>query len=162
MQMTESAKASNTRIYSPQPLQSRLALTPIEQQRLWDACPMQDVCERLVLALLLEMGLRPPELFALTDQALQPGALSALGKGGRVSTMSIGEATQQALDRYLAAYPPIQRGDGLLVQVDEAGLADIVLALGRRVGLGRPLSVHVLRYAAILRIRAALGKGDDK
>jgi integrase len=162
MQMTESDKASNRRIYSPQPLRSRLALTLTEQQRLWDACPVQDVRERLVLALLLEMGLRPREVFSLTYQALQPGALSALGKDGRVRTMSIGEATQQALDRYLAAYPPSQQGDGLLVQVDEAGLAEMVRALGRRVGLGRPLSVHDLRYAAILRRRAAHGKGDDK
>jgi|GEM_PF-3777531 len=160
--MTDSDNASNRRIYSPQPLRSRLALTLTEQQRLWDACPVQDVRERLVLALLLEMGLRPCEVFALTYQALQPGALSALGKDGRVRTMSIGEATRQALDRYLAAYPPSQQGDGLLVQVDEAGLAEMVRALGRRVGLGRPLSVHDLRYAAILRIRAAHGKGDDK
>jgi integrase len=162
MQMTDSDNASNRRIYSPQPLRSRLALTLTEQQRLWDACPVQDVRERLVLALLLEIGLRPREVFALTYQALQPGALSALGKDGRVRTMSIGEATQQALDRYLAAYPPSQQGDGPLVQVDEAGLAEMVQALGRRVGLGRPLRVHDLRYAAILRTRAAHRKGDDK
>lgn len=160
--MTESDKASNRRIYSLQPLRSRLALTLTEQQRLWHACRVQDVRERLVLALLLEMGFRPREVFALTYQALQPGALSALGKDGRVRTMSIGEATQQALDRYLAAYPPSQQGDGPLVQVDEAGLAEMVRALGRRVGLGRPLSVHDLRYAAILRTRAAHRKGDDK
>lgn len=160
--MTESDKAPNRRTYSPQPLRSRLALTLTEQQRLWDACPVQDVRERLVLALLLEMGLRPREVLALTYQALQPGALSARGKDGRVRTTPVGEATQRALDRYLAAYPPSQQGDGLLVQVDEAGLAKIVRTLGRRAGLGRPLRVHDLRCAAILRIRAAHAKGDDK
>ncbi len=76
---------------------------------------MQDVRERLVLALLLEMGLRPREVFALTFQALQPGALSVLGKDGRVRTMSIGKETQQALDRYLAALLVArQQGDAAL------------------------------------------------
>jgi len=160
--MTESDKAPNRRTYSPQPMRSRLALTLTEQQRLCDACPVRDVRERLVLALLLEMGLRPREVLALTYPALQSGALSALGKDGRMRTMSIGKATQQALDRYLAAYPPSQQGDGLLLQVDEAGLAEMVRALGRRAGLERPLRVHDLRYAAILRIHAEHTKGDDK
>jgi integrase len=87
MQMTESDKAPNGRIYSLQMLRSRPALTLTEQQRLWDARPVQDVRERLVLALLVEMGLRSSEVCALTYQALQPGALSVLGKDGRVRTM---------------------------------------------------------------------------
>jgi site-specific recombinase XerD len=160
--MTENDKAHEERpIRTRAPLQVRPPLTPTEQH-LWDTCPVQDVQERLVLALLLEMGLRPREVCALTTQALQQGALSVLGKDGCVRKMLIGDATQQALDRYLAAYPPSKDDDGTLVRLDEASLAEMVQELGTRAGLSRPLSVHHPRYAAILRARAAHGKGDNK
>ena len=148
------------------PLHVRPPLTPTDQQQLWDACLAWYPHERLVLTLLLEMGLRPREVCALTYHDLQPGALTVLGKDGRVRTIPIGDETQLALDRYLAATLPSLRrrqdADAALVALDEADLAEMVRALGRRAGLNRPLSVHDLRHAAILRARAAYRKGDDK
>ena len=55
-----------------------------------------------MLALLLEMGLRPREVCALTWQDVQPGALTVMGKDGQMRTVSIGNKTKLALERYFA------------------------------------------------------------
>jgi site-specific recombinase XerD len=96
--MTDGNRGSSSR-------PSRLSppLTPSEQERLWCACSLWYVRERLVLALLLEMGLRPREACSLSFHDIQPGELSVLGKDWHMRTVSLGNETKLALDRYLAS-----------------------------------------------------------
>jgi integrase len=144
-------------------VQMRPPLTPAEQQLVWKASTtLLAASERLALALMLEMGLRPREVCVLTYQAIAPDALSVRGKEGKIRMVPLGEETRQALGRYLMAYPPSRESDEVLLRLDVASLPEMVRALGRDVGLGRPLSVHDLRRAAIRRARATHGKGDDE
>ena len=157
------------RIHAVRARRVRPALFLAEQQRLYDACLPMWPTERLVLALLLEMGLRLREVCSLTFDYLQPGALSVCGKDGCVRTALLGAETQRALDRYLAgAWPRFRRREderAALVNLDAAQLIDVVRSLGQRAGLEHTLSVHDLRRAAILRARAAYRAekaSDDK
>jgi site-specific recombinase XerD len=147
------------RLHAVRARRVRPALTLGEQQRLWDACIVWWPTERLVLALLLEMGLRLREVCSLTFDDLQPGALSVGGKDGHVRMMPLGVETQQALDRYLSGAWPrfrLHRDEqAALVNLDAAQLVDLVQSLGQRADLEHPLSVHDLRRAAILHARAA-------
>src|SRR5260370_7740208 len=86
------------RNYAPRPLRRRPVVTPAEQQRLWDARLVWYPRELLVLALLLEAGLRPRGLCALTFHDLQPPALSLPGKHGRARPKPIGNQTTLPLD----------------------------------------------------------------
>jgi site-specific recombinase XerD len=110
------------------------------------------------------MGLRPREACSLTFHDIHPGELSVLGKGGMMRTVSLGNETKLALDRYLASsFTRDRRHYGehvALLGLDQAGLAEHVQALGKRAGLDRPLSVHRLRRTAILRAWAAHRKDD--
>lgn len=158
----EKRREHRRRLHAVRARHVRPALALAEQQRLYDACLPVWPTERLVLALLLEMGLRLREVCSLTFDDLQPGqpdALSVCGKDGRMRTALLGAATQQALDRYLAgAWLRFRRREdeqAVLVNLDAAQLIDLVRSLGQRAGLEHPLSVHDLRRAAILRARAA-------
>ncbi len=140
----------------------RPPLTPEEQQLVWEASTSLTASELLALVLMLEMGLRPREVCALTYQAIEPDALSVCGKDGQIRMAPLGEETRQALDRSLAAQQIRRQGAEALLRIDVASLAEMVRVLGRNAGLGRPLSTHDLRRAAIRRARAAHGKGDDE
>jgi site-specific recombinase XerD len=159
--MTDGNRGSSSR-------PSRLSppLTPSEQERLWCACSLWYVRERLVLALLLEMGLRPREACSLSFHDIQPGELSVLGKDWHMRTVSLGNETKLALDRYLAsAFSRDRRRQdehAALLGLDEAGLADQVRALGQRAGLDHPLSVHRLRRTAIHRAWTVHRKEDGE
>jgi integrase len=61
---------------------NRPTLTPAEQQLIWGASIPLPASERLALTLMLEMGLRPREVCALTCRAITPDALSVCGKDG--------------------------------------------------------------------------------
>ena len=151
----------NRRSYPPHPTHLGLPLTSAEQEQLWNACPFWHFRERLVLALLLEMGLRPREVCALTWQDIQPGALSVLGKGGQKRIVLLGNETKLAMDGFVACYFSRDRDEHeSLLALDELRLIEHIRVLGKRAGLDRPLSVHDLRRAAILRARAALRKGS--
>lgn|GEM_PF-6087300 len=71
-----------------------------------------------------------------------------------------------ALDRYLAsAFSNDRRRQddhAALLGLDEADLAEHVRALGKRAGLDRPLSIHLLRRTAILRAWAVHRKEDGE
>ncbi len=141
---------------------NRPTLTPAEQQLVWKASTLLTASERLALALMLERGLRPREICALTYRAIASEVLSVRGKDGQIRRVPLGDATRQALDSYLRAYPPRREGDEALLRLDVSSLAEMVRVVGRDAGLGRLLSMHDLRQAAIDRARAAHGKEEDE
>ena len=75
--------------------------------------------------------------------------------------MTVGAQTKLALDHYIASTFDTRQGHRTsLVGLDEAGIAEFVRALGMRSGFDRPLRVHQLRQAAILRAWAHREEGD--
>src|SRR5258708_36694657 len=74
----------------------RPPLTPEEQQLEWEASTSLTASELLALVLMLEMGLRPHEVCALTCQAIKREALSMSPTGGQLRTAPLGEESRQA------------------------------------------------------------------
>jgi len=155
--MTDDTKRS----YPPHPTHLGPRLTAVEQEQLWSACPFWHFRERLALALLLAMGLRLREVCALTWHDIQPSMLSVLGKDRQKRRVLLGTEIRLAMDSFVACYFSRDRDEHeSLLALDELRLIEHIRVLGKRAGLDRPLSVHDLRRAAILRARAALRKGS--
>lgn len=138
-------------------------LTRAEQRRIWEAAATLDVSGRLAVSLMLEMGLRAHEVCALTYEAIQPDALMIMTKKlGQARTVPFGVKTRLALTNYLATCPPNREADQALLQVDVTSLREMVRTLGSDANLGRPLSMHDLRRAAISNANIAHRKGGGK
>lgn len=136
--------------------------------------------DKAMLELLYATGLRVSELVGLRlpQLDLQGGYLLAFGKGAKERVVPVGEEAERALGRYLAELrPKLARGrhDAVFVNLRGApmtrqGFWKLLKAWGRRAGLTRPISPHVLRHsfathllehgADLRAVQAMLGHSD--
>jgi len=114
--------------------------------------------DRAMLQMLYATGLRVSELCSLELTAVerQLGVLRVTGKGNKQRMVPFGEAAGQALDRYLADGRPklLKRRASSCVFITARGAAMtrqcfwmLLKAYGRRVGISRPLTPHVIRHS---------------
>jgi len=109
-----------------------------------------------ILELLYAAGVRASELcdLKLNDLNLQVGCVRVLGKGMKERIVPIGQASAEALTRYLSENrPALDRGssDRLFLSrtgkpMERVGLWMLVEKYGRRSGLLKHISPHVLRH----------------
>jgi len=136
--------------------------------------------DKAMLELLYATGLRVSELVGLRlpQLDLKGGFLLAFGKGSKERVVPVGEEAERHLGRYLAELrPKLARGrhDAVFVNLRGApmtrqGFWKILNAWGRRAGLNRPISPHVLRHsfathllehgADLRAVQAMLGHSD--
>ena len=136
-------------------------LSPDEVERLLTAPPEKKATglrDRAMLEMLYATGLRVSELCSLELSAIerQLGVLRVTGKGNKQRMVPFGEAAGRALDRYLAEGRPrlLKRAASSAVFVTARGAAMtrqcfwmLLKAYGRRVGISRPLTPHVIRHS---------------
>jgi len=114
--------------------------------------------DRAMLEMLYATGLRVSELCGLEMTAVerQLGVLRVTGKGNKQRMVPFGEAAGQALDRYLNEGRPklMKKRASAYVFVTARGSAMtrqcfwmLLKAYGRRVGIVRPLTPHVIRHS---------------
>ena len=121
-----------------------------------------------ILELLYASGLRASELcdLKLRDANLQVGAVRVLGKGMKERIVPLGKAAAQALNRYLIdCRPRLERRPSDLLflsrtgkPLDRVALWMLVEKYGRRSGLLKSISPHVLRHCFASHL---LGGGAD-
>lgn len=121
-----------------------------------------------ILELLYASGLRASELcdLKLGDLNLQVGCVRVLGKGMKERIVPLGQAAAEALTRYLLdSRPKLDRrgGDRLFISrtgkpMERIGLWMLVEKYGRRSGLLKHISPHVLRHCFATHL---LGGGAD-
>lgn len=109
-----------------------------------------------ILELLYAAGLRASELcdLKLIDLNLQVGCVRVLGKGMKERIVPIGQAAKEAITRYLAdCRPRLDRrnGERLFLSrtgkpMERVGLWMLVERYGRKCGLLKEISPHVLRH----------------
>ena len=109
-----------------------------------------------ILELLYASGLRASELcdLKLADVNLQVGCLRVMGKGMKERVVPLGQAAGEAIARYLAECRPVlQRtvDDRLFLSrtgkpLERVGLWMLVEKYGRKSGLLKHISPHVLRH----------------
>jgi integrase/recombinase XerD len=136
--------------------------------------------DRAMLELLYATGLRVSELVGLrlAQLRLDGGYLVAFGKGSKERIVPVGEVAERIVRRWLAeGRPLLARGRHEAVFVGRGGRAmtpqrfwQIVKAYGRRAGIERRLSPHVLRHsfathllahgADLRAVQAMLGHAD--
>jgi integrase/recombinase XerD len=135
-------------------------LTEEEVERLLaapDGARPAGVRDRAMLELLYATGLRVSELVGLRlpQLRLEGGFLLAFGKGAKERVVPVGETAEAALRRYLAQVRP-GLGGGRRPEVflnlrgmplTRQGFWKILSAYGRRAGIGRPISPHMLRHS---------------
>lgn len=114
--------------------------------------------DRAMLEMLYATGLRVSELCALEMSAVerQLGVLRVIGKGNKQRMVPFGEAAGRGLDRYLAEARPklLKRRASSAVFITARGTAMtrqcfwmLLKLYGRRVGISRPLTPHVIRHS---------------
>ena len=114
--------------------------------------------DRAMLELLYATGLRVSELCALELSAAerQLGVLRVSGKGNKQRMVPFGESAGRALDRYLLeGRPRMLKGRAskhLFVTARGSGMTRqcfwmLLKAHGRRAGISRPLTPHVIRHS---------------
>lgn len=109
-----------------------------------------------ILELLYASGVRASELcdLKLGDVNLQVGCLRVLGKGMKERIVPLGQAAGEALTRYLAECRPVLMrsvNDRVFLSrtgrpMERVGLWMLVEKYGRKSGLLRSISPHVLRH----------------
>jgi len=115
--------------------------------------------DRALIEVLYATGLRVSELIHLRagDLNLEAGYLSCTGKGNKQRIVPIGDEAAKWVRQYIAESRPVmlgkhrspwlfvnaRRGSGL----SRVGFWKILKAHGRRAGLARTLSPHVLRHS---------------
>jgi integrase len=126
-----------------------------ESSALLRACA--DSCERGVVGLLVEGGLRPREVCALRAGDLRGDTVRTRGKDGRDRTVALGPWLSDALWSCLRArgVDPAP-GDLLLLAADGRPLdvqavGELVRTAARRAGLSERLSAHMLRASTLAR-----------
>lgn len=116
------------------------------------------VRDRALLELLYATGVRVSELLAVTlpDIDLADGMLTTMGKGRKERVVPIGANAVTWLQRYLDEGRPALLGarvsPRLFLNVrggalSRMGFWKILAAYGRRAGIGRAISPHVLRHS---------------
>jgi integrase/recombinase XerD len=114
--------------------------------------------DRAMLELLYATGLRVSELCALELSAVERelGVLRVSGKGNKQRMVPFGESAGRALDRYLLeGRPRLLKGRAsahLFVTARGSGMTRqcfwmLLKAHGRRAGISRPLTPHVIRHS---------------
>jgi integrase/recombinase XerD len=113
--------------------------------------------DHAMLELLYATGLRVSELVGLRlpQLRLDGGFLLAFGKGSKERVVPVGESAESALRSYLSeARPALAKGrhDVVFVNVRGAGMTrqgfwKLLRAHGRRAGIARRISPHVLRHS---------------
>jgi len=121
-----------------------------------------------ILELLYASGLRASELCDLKvrDANLQVGCLRVLGKGMKERIVPMGRAAREAIERYLLeCRPKLERvhNDRLFISrtgkaLDRVALWMLVEKYGRKSGLLKSISPHVLRHCFASHL---LGGGAD-
>lgn len=121
-----------------------------------------------ILELLYASGLRASELCDLKvrDANLQVGCLRVLGKGMKERIVPMGRAAREAIERYLLeCRPKLQRAHNERLFISRTGKALDRVALwmlvekyGRKSGLLKSISPHVLRHCFASHL---LGGGAD-
>ena len=136
-------------------------LNPDEVERLLAAPPPEKATglrDRAMLEMLYATGLRVSELCGLEITAVerQLGVLRVIGKGNKQRMVPFGDAAGQALDRYLNEGRPklMKKRASQYVFVTARGSAMtrqcfwmLLKAYGRRVGISRALTPHVIRHS---------------
>ena len=149
------------------------ALEPAELSSLLASCDAGSAAgrrDRAILTLLARLGLRWGELAALSleDIDWRAGELCVHGKGRRSERLPLPADVGEALAAYLKdGRPASAQGRALFIRVKAphreltpGGVTAVVIAAGRRAGLG-PITAHRLRHSAataILRAGASLGE----
>jgi integrase/recombinase XerD len=136
-------------------------LNPEEVERLLAAPPAEKATglrDRAMLEMLYATGLRVSELCGLELAAVerQLGVLRVIGKGNKQRMVPFGEAAGQALDRYLNEGRPKlmkKRASSYVFVTARASAMTrqcfwmLLKAYGRRVGISRTLTPHVIRHS---------------
>lgn len=114
--------------------------------------------DRALLEVLYATGVRVSELLALTlpDVDLAEGVLTTMGKGRKERVVPVGASAVTWVQRYLATARPHLLGthassrlflNGRGGTLSRMGFWKILAAYGRRAGIGRAISPHVLRHS---------------
>ncbi|MEO8277267.1 MAG: site-specific tyrosine recombinase XerD [Thermoanaerobaculia bacterium] len=113
--------------------------------------------DKAMLELIYATGLRVSELVGLRlpQIDLKGGYLLAFGKGSKERVVPVGEEAERWIGRYLTELRPrlaSGRHDAVFVNLRGApmtrqGFWKILRAWGRRAGIERPISPHVLRHS---------------
>ncbi len=121
-----------------------------------------------ILELLYAAGLRASELcdLKLNDLNLQVGCVRVMGKGSKERIVPVGQAACEAVTRYLMDCRPRldkRHGDRLFLSrtgkpLERIGLWMLVERYGRKSGLLKHISPHVLRHCFATHL---LGGGAD-
>jgi len=121
-----------------------------------------------ILEILYASGLRASELcdLKLRDVNLQVGCVRVLGKGMKERIVPLGRAANEAIERYLAeCRPQLERqpSDRVFLSrtgkpMERVGLWMLVERYGRKSGLLKSISPHVLRHCFATHL---LGGGAD-
>ncbi len=169
---SENAAAALLQIERPKPEQSLPKILSRAQvnQLLTGPDPESTLFARdvAILELLYASGLRASELCDLKtrDANLQVGAVRVMGKGMKERIVPLGKAAGQAIERYLAeCRPGLERtpNDRLFISrtgrpMERIGLWMLVEKYGRKSGLLKHISPHVLRHCFASHL---LGGGAD-
>jgi integrase/recombinase XerD len=121
-----------------------------------------------ILELLYASGLRASELcdLKLRDTNLQVGCVRVLGKGMKERIVPLGKAAREAIERYLLdCRPRLERAPSELLflsrtgkPLERVGLWMLIEKYGRKSGLLKSISPHVLRHCFASHL---LGGGAD-
>jgi integrase/recombinase XerD len=168
----ESAAAALRQIERPKPERSLPKILSRAQVNQLIAAPdpksMLFARDVAILELLSASGQRASELsdLNLRDVNLQVGAVRVLGKGMKERIVPVGRAAAEAMRRYLLeCRPRLERGPSDLTflsrtgkPLDRVALWMLVERYGRRSGLLKSISPHVLRHCFASHL---LGGGAD-
>lgn len=121
-----------------------------------------------ILELLYASGLRASELCAIRvgDLSIDEGLIRVFGKGSKERVVPVGQAALQAIERYLAeCRPSLEKIPSDVLFLSKSGrplervrLWQIVESYGRKSGLLKEISPHVLRHCFATHL---LGGGAD-
>jgi integrase len=142
-------------IYDTRAARPRRVLSVEEATRLVRACA--DPCERAVVGLLVEGGLRPREVGGLRAEDLRRGAVLVRGKDGRERPVVLGPQLSETLRHCVRERgAPPAAGEPLLLAADGRPLnmqvlGEMIRAVAQRAGFSERLSAHVLRATAARR-----------
>lgn len=113
-----------------------------------------DIRDRAILLMLFDTGMRRSELLGLTtaDVDLDAQTVRVLGKGGRERVCPMGDASTEALERWLKARRKLSKAHLPALwlarrqeRLGESGLATMLRRRGERAGVGR-LHPHAFRH----------------
>lgn len=114
--------------------------------------------DQTMLEVLYACGLRVSELIGLriSDLNLDFGYVRCVGKGSKERMIPLGKSAVEAVERYMRAGRPLllKRRESPHLFVNRSGRAlsrvgfwKLIVKYGRRAGISKPLSPHVLRHS---------------